>query len=649
MAKFPVEKLSKKNQHGTNFLERSEYAALSRLRMFWPNTPGLALTATMGPHVGKYIHKSLQMTKPTRLIKRCVDRPNIYFHRIGIRNASVFSELDWLVPKGICDAQVIPKTIVFIDSLPGVCAMVDYLIARLKQEWTGERPPHRDLICDFSTALSLERREQILASFQEGHNRLLVCTEACGMGLDIGDVLRVIQWKATKLLNLATFFQRAGRAGRISSNRTVAILYHQESLGNLQGAYEIFKRDIDGPAGSELLAAIRTFDFGSDEAAAVRRGKNSTKNILKNQGIQMEHGADDAEGPDACKVICRGILSYIGTQGCMRSILLKYFDSPYHSERVASRCCFSCSTTGNYELEHDIQQLLPSRDPTNDSNDDHSDDNAEELPRLSRGMSRGTTKYKKTTTEQALAVTTSLRSLRECVLRSQWLDDEDLKYSVAPASFFLHDKEIARLAKSAHPINDEVQLAKRLTQKNNYKWAPIAPYVTDVIANIAQAMDSVELPPEAPAALRRRKPRQKTAITILPPAPNVDIPPPTLPPAPNVDTPPPTLPPAPNVDNTILPNTQTRVSRQRKTFDNLADEAKHQEVLRKRRERYARNRENKQPLGPINPAQIQNVQSIHYPPSLPPHPPSQFSVSSPNKKRNAEETSPANSKRLRTN
>ena len=318
----------------------------------------------MAPHVGKYVHKSLEMTRPTRLIKRCVDRPNIYFHRVGIRNASVFSDLDWLIPKNLVDSQVIPKTMVFIDSLPGACAMVDHLIARVKKEWSGDCPPHRDLVCDFSTALSMERREQILTSFRDGNNRLLVCTEACGMGLDIGDVVRVIQWKATKLLNLATFFQRAGRAGRINSNQTVAILYHQESLRDLQGIYEVFKSDINGPEGAEMLSTIRTFDFGSDDAANIRHGKNSTKNILKNQGIQMgrqiEHVTDDIEGPDARKAICRGILSYIGTQGCMRSILLKYLDSSVHSERLANRCCCSCTLTGNYELDFDIQQLLPS-------------------------------------------------------------------------------------------------------------------------------------------------------------------------------------------------------------------------------------------------------------------------------------------------
>ena len=144
--------------------------------MFWPEIPLLVLTATMGPHVAKYVHKSLEMTRPTRLIEQCIDRPNIYFHRIAIQNASVFSELDCLVPKNICDAQIIPKTMVFIDSLPGACAMVDHLIAILKKEWRGERPPHRDLVCDFSTVLSMERREQILTSFREGNNRLLVCT-----------------------------------------------------------------------------------------------------------------------------------------------------------------------------------------------------------------------------------------------------------------------------------------------------------------------------------------------------------------------------------------------------------------------------------------------------------------------------------------
>ena len=349
-----------------------------------------------------------------------------------------------------------------------------------------------------------------LTSLREGDNHLLVYTEACGKGLDIGDVERVIHWKATKLLNLPTFFQRAGRAGRIGSNQTVAILYHQESLGDLQGAYEIFRSDIEGPRGQALMSAIRTFDFGSDEAAAVRYGKSSTKNFLKNKGIavgkQVEHVTDETEGPDARKVICRGILSYIGTQGCMRSIFLKYLDSQVHSERHVDRCCYSCTLTGNVELQHDIQRLLP--DPgcggAGDTEDAEQPPECSQIPHTQNNNT--STKHKETTPEHALAVTTFLRALRQNILRSQWPQDDDSKYSVTPASFFLSDKEIARIAKSAHLVNDELQLAKRLTQRSNYQWAPIAPYAADVITQITQALDSIPFPIDAP---RRRQTRQK--------------------------------------------------------------------------------------------------------------------------------------------
>lgn len=701
------------------FAISSEYAALSRLRMFWPEVPVLTLSATMGPHVAKYVHKSLEMTQPTRLIKRCIDRSNIYFHRVAIRNASVFSDLDWLVPKNVDDSHIIPKTMVFIDSLPGACAMVDHLIALLKKEWKGEMAPHRDLICDFSTALSMERREQILESFRDGNNRLLVCTEACGMGLDIGDVVRVIQWKATKLLNLATFFQRAGRAGRSGANQTVAILYHQESLGNLEGNYEVFRSDIDGPRGPELLSSIRKFDFGSDDAAAIRRGKSSTKNILKNQGIQMrtqiEHVADDTEGPDARKVICRGILSYIGTKGCMRSILLKYFDSSFHADRLTSRCCYSCTVTSNQELDSEIQKLLPTDNPDGCDADRGADRDGDADGLQPSGahtqqhtQHNGTLiRYKNTTLEHTLAVTVALRDLRDNILRSQWPQDDESKSSVAPASFFLSDKEITRIAKSAHLVNNQQQLAKRLIQKSNYQWAPIAAYATDVLEHIAQAMDSIKLPVDAPAAPRNRRPRQKSTLTfqrstlaeqsssarntLMPPPPN---PPPNPPPhyvllespqphpptlhsnqnstwnvvSPTLNTTatPPipihTLPPSNLTEQppqTVQPlNPQlppTRATRQKKVFDNAIAEAKHQESLRKRRERYARNKlrdplhpqnnsaqvTTRSPLAAINPAQVQNMQSMpqfsHQTPSC-----------TPTKKRHAEELSPTNSKRLKT-
>ena len=54
-----------------------------------------------------------------------------------------------------------------------------------------------------------------------GQTRILVCTDMCGMGLNITCVLRVFQWKVLEVLCLKTLNQREGRGGRDPSTQAV--------------------------------------------------------------------------------------------------------------------------------------------------------------------------------------------------------------------------------------------------------------------------------------------------------------------------------------------------------------------------------------------------------------------------------------------
>src|SRR5579859_2445388 len=54
-----------------------------------------------------------------------------------------------------------------------------------------------------------------------GQTRILVCTDVCGMGLNITCVLRVFQWKVLEVLCLKTLNQREGRGGRDPSTQAV--------------------------------------------------------------------------------------------------------------------------------------------------------------------------------------------------------------------------------------------------------------------------------------------------------------------------------------------------------------------------------------------------------------------------------------------
>ena len=53
-----------------------------------------------------------------------------------------------------------------------------------------------------------------MADLKSGRIRILVCTDACGMGVHCAIILRVVQWKLTERLKVDNLYQRIGRAGR---------------------------------------------------------------------------------------------------------------------------------------------------------------------------------------------------------------------------------------------------------------------------------------------------------------------------------------------------------------------------------------------------------------------------------------------------
>lgn len=67
-----------------------------------------------------------------------------------------------------------------------------------------------------------------MKSFVDGYTRVLVCTDAAGMGVNIPDVKFVVQWKLAEHLTIAALWQRIGRAGRGPSIRAASIVFIEE-------------------------------------------------------------------------------------------------------------------------------------------------------------------------------------------------------------------------------------------------------------------------------------------------------------------------------------------------------------------------------------------------------------------------------------
>lgn len=67
------------------------------------------------------------------------------------------------------------------------------------------------VIRSFHASLEASTRVDFLGGFRRGDTRIMICTDAAGMRVDIPDVQVVIQWKLAEHFTLAGLWQCMGR------------------------------------------------------------------------------------------------------------------------------------------------------------------------------------------------------------------------------------------------------------------------------------------------------------------------------------------------------------------------------------------------------------------------------------------------------
>ncbi|KAF8458788.1 P-loop containing nucleoside triphosphate hydrolase protein, partial [Kalaharituber pfeilii] len=206
---------------------RPQYTGIGLLRVFFRGIPFLGLSATMPAHVRGFVHKSLRLPQSCELLRRSVDRPNICIMVCPIMSTiESFDDLAFIIPRNIRKPEDIPKTMVFTDSLRETCRITTNLSNRVPKN-IADIGLH--LVLEYSTAITYDRRAYNLELFASGECRVLVCTEACGMGVNIPDVERVIQWRISTTTNLSNIYQRLGRAARKPNVQGLGIIFHTNS------------------------------------------------------------------------------------------------------------------------------------------------------------------------------------------------------------------------------------------------------------------------------------------------------------------------------------------------------------------------------------------------------------------------------------
>ncbi len=235
------------SQWGYDF--RPSYLKIAALRELLPGVPMMALTATATVDVVKDIQQKLLFRK-TNVLQKSFERKNLSY--------IVVHEEDKLA-----------RLIKIANNLKG--SGVVYVRNRKKTQEIASYLQSNKIAADFYHAgLDMQTRDQKQNNWIQNKTRVIVCTNAFGMGIDKPDVRFVVHIDLPD--SLEAYFQEAGRAGRDEQKAYAILLYNQSdklelersitnnfpSIEEIKQTYQALANYYQQPTGS---GAGLTFNF----------------------------------------------------------------------------------------------------------------------------------------------------------------------------------------------------------------------------------------------------------------------------------------------------------------------------------------------------------------------------------------------------
>ena len=213
------------SQWGYDF--RPSYLRIADIRELLPDVPVLALTATATPEVVKDIQTQLHFREPN-VFQKSFHRSNLAYVVRTVENKD-------------------ENLLKILNSVPGTSVV--YVRNRKRTKEIADFLNLNGISAEnFHAGLKNETKDAKQSRWKSGETRVIVSTNAFGMGIDKAEVRTVIHMDLPD--SLEAYFQEAGRAGRDEKKAYAVLLY------NNGDAVKMRKRVSDSFPGKEMVLKV---------------------------------------------------------------------------------------------------------------------------------------------------------------------------------------------------------------------------------------------------------------------------------------------------------------------------------------------------------------------------------------------------------
>lgn len=203
------------SQWGYDF--RPPYLEIADIRQYHPQVPVIAVTATATPEVVIDIQQKLAFKASSKVFQQSFVRDNLTY---VIRESESKEQELLKILKGVSGTSII------------------YVRSRRLTQLIAEQLRRRNISATaYHAGLSHEDRDKRQAAWISGEARVVVATNAFGMGIDKPNVRSVIHYDLPD--SPEAYFQEAGRGGRDGRPSYAVVLYQEEDALLLRQQYEI--------------------------------------------------------------------------------------------------------------------------------------------------------------------------------------------------------------------------------------------------------------------------------------------------------------------------------------------------------------------------------------------------------------------------